>query len=87
MALGNAAVHQEIDAAGVRRDPDQAAGAGDAVFRADVGDFHGYRRWGSGLNIVIIPAEDGFHGCWVILSHVLIDLYYLVQPFADFGKK
>ena len=57
------------DAAGFRMGllgPDQAAGAGDAVFGADVGDFH---------------------GCWIILSHVLIDLYYLVQAFADFGKK
>ncbi len=34
MALGNAAVHQEIDTGGL----DQVAGAGDAVFGADVGD-------------------------------------------------
>ena len=42
MALGNAAVHQEIDAAGFRMGLglDQAAGAGDAVYGADVGDFY-----------------------------------------------
>jgi hypothetical protein len=37
MALGNAAVHQEIDFGRL----DKVAGAGDAVFGADVGDFHG----------------------------------------------
>jgi hypothetical protein len=37
MALVNAAVHQEIDFGRL----DKVAGAGDAVFGADVGDFHG----------------------------------------------
>jgi len=40
MALGNAAVHQDIDAAAavVRLKTDQVAGAGDAGFSAEMGD-------------------------------------------------
>jgi hypothetical protein len=40
MALGNAAVHQDGDAAAalVRLKPDQVAGAGDAGFSAEMGD-------------------------------------------------
>ncbi|MFO7912090.1 MAG: hypothetical protein R6V15_07995 [Desulfotignum sp.] len=43
MALGNAAVHQDIDAvAVVRLELDQVAGAGDACFGAEVGDGDGF---------------------------------------------
>jgi hypothetical protein len=43
MALGHAAVHQDIDAAaaGVRLKPDQVAGAGDAGLGAEMGDGDG----------------------------------------------
>ena len=43
-ALGHAAVHRDGDAAaGVRQNLVQVAGAGDAGFGAQMGDFHGFR--------------------------------------------
>jgi len=49
-ALGNAAVHQDMDVlAVVRLKPDQVAGAGNAGFSAQVGDGDG--GWGHDLNL------------------------------------
>ena len=59
MALGHAAVHQDIDAgaAGVRLKPDQVAGAGDAGFGAHVGDGGGF--WDHGLGYWIQDVLSG----------------------------